>query len=335
MRAQERLRRQWRLLDAISQARAGKSHAELMELTGISRATLHRDLRILVEAGLPLTTEQGRVRLLTPRELPARGFSALQIGALHLARLQLEPLAGAALVRELDSLLAELRPEKPQALFEFANLKPNASPDILKTLEQAKRYRRRAAIDYRSTSRAGAPARAHIEPLIVRVADGVPYLFAYSVEHDQERTYKLARIISATLTDQPATHQPAAATTNAFRHSVKAWSGPPCTIKVRLDPQVAWLAREYALPGQIESYSTDGSVLIEAQVAGLIEAQRRILAWGSAAEVLEPPELRRQLRAELAAALAKYDGPGPTKVRKEKSTSRSERGLKHGETRAG
>src|SRR5258705_2689060 len=95
MKAQGRLARQWQLLSAISKTRRGLAVPKLMEVTGQSRPNLYRDLRVLEEAGLPLTREDGRVRLLTDKELPPLAFSALQIASLHLARLQLAPLPGA------------------------------------------------------------------------------------------------------------------------------------------------------------------------------------------------------------------------------------------------
>src|SRR5258706_15869770 len=119
MKAQGRLARQWQLLSAVSQTRGGLSIAQLMEITQQSKANVYKDLRLLIEAGLPLTNDRGRFRLLSGKELPPLGFSALQIASLHLARLQLAPLAGAGFVRELDALLAKLRPREMQGAFRF------------------------------------------------------------------------------------------------------------------------------------------------------------------------------------------------------------------------
>ena len=183
MKAQDRLVRQWTILSAVSRVRDGVRSAELASLTSQSRANLYRDLRVLEEAGIPITNERGRVRLLSEKELPRVGFSALQIASLRLARLQLEPVAGAAFVRELDDLLAKLETPQSQGVFCFAaSDKPVPVPDILKTLERAQRYKKRASIEYRSLSRGGAAKVVRIEPLVVRVADGDPYLLAYSVD---------------------------------------------------------------------------------------------------------------------------------------------------------
>ena len=106
----------------------------------------------------------------------------------------------------------------------------------------------------------------------------------------------------------------------------------------RLWLDVAWLAREYPLPNQKLVSRPDASVVVEAQVAGLIEVTRWVLAWGGAAEALEPRELREATRTELARALQKYDGPGPTKAgrtAKRKSTEARPVSLQDAETRAG
>lgn len=338
MKAQERLARQWQMLAAISQTRQGLSLVELKVVTGASRATVHRYLRLLIEAGLPLQLESGRYRLLTERELPPTGFSALQLAALYLARMQLASLQGSPLVQELDRLLSGKERPKQEA-FRFApSHKPLPNPDIMQVIERAQRYRQRAEIIYRAASRGGAAATVHIEPLLINVADGEPYVRAYCVERRQERTYKLTRIDRATLTDAPATYRPNAHPARAFANSVKAWSGDLHQVRVLLDRSVAWLAREYPLPGQVEKKNADGSMTIEATVAGLVEAQRRILAWGSAAEVLAPKQLRKAVRDELASALGRYDGPGPARTKgvpAERSTMPAKRSLRDRETGVG
>lgn len=338
MKAQGRLARQWQALAAISQSRRGLSLTELMALTGMSKPTVYRDLQLLIGTGVPLCQEAGRYRLLSERELPPLGFNALQIASLHLARQQLAPLRGTPVVAELDRLLTELREPLQQTLRFAPSHKPAPSPTIVKTIERAQRYKKRAAIEYRAASRGGVATTVHIEPLLLNVADGDPYVVAYCIERRQERTYKLTRITHITLTEERATYKPKAEPAQAFAHSIKAWSGDPQRVSIRLDASVAWLAREYPLPGQTELQAADGSVIVEATVAGLVEAQRRILAWGSNAEVLAPKQLRNAVRDELAVALGRYDGPGPARAKRrlsEKSTAARRRGLRDRETGAG
>lgn len=340
MSAHRRLIRQFQILTALSRARRGLTAAEIEAETGISRSTFHRDLDVLRSAGIPIDIAGGRYQFLNARELPTLGLSALQAASLHLARAQLAPIAGTLLLQELDRLLESLAPRmKPRArqlAFHFKDPgKPAPARKVVRTIEQAIASRKRARIEYRAASRGGATTRVHIEPLVVNVAEADPYVRAYCVERQAERTYKLARIVSAELTRERFTERMAPAADSQFANAVKAWSGPNAVVKVRLDASVAWLAREYSLPGQTEYPNPDGSVTVVATVAGLVEVQRRILAWGSAAEVLEPAELRRSTRAELAKALANYDGPGPAKARKEKTTAPLRGSVKQGETRVG
>jgi predicted DNA-binding transcriptional regulator YafY len=162
-----------------------------------------------------------------------------------------------------------------------------------------------------------------VEPLLVNVASGDPYLLAYCVERDAERTYKLARITKFELTKDAATYAPTEPPAQAFEHSVKVWSGKPGVVKVRLDPDVAWLANEYPLVrGQRVEAVAEGGVTVIAAVSGIVEAMRWVLSWGGAAEALEPPELREATRAGLVQAIAKYEGPGMARAKRRTGAGR-------------
>ncbi|HKY37992.1 MAG TPA: WYL domain-containing protein [Polyangiaceae bacterium] len=339
--AHDRLIRQYQILAALSQSRQGLTAMQIKATTGISRSTFQRDLDILRSAGIPIDCTDGRYHFLRARELPPLGLSALQIASLHLARAQLAPVGGTLLLRELDRFLSTLedprgKAKPQQTAFHFADSrKPAPVPQVARAIEKALTSKHRVRIEYRAASRGGASTCVHIEPLVVNVAESDAYVRAYCVERQSERTYKLSRIASAEVTRDRFTRGLTSPGDEPFPHAVKAWSGSPRTIQLRLDAGVAWLAREHPLPGQQQHVEPDGSVIVRATVAGLVEAQRRILAWGSAAEVLEPAELRRAMQSELAAALRKYEGPGPAKGHDEKSTGAGRVSLKQGGKKAG
>lgn len=323
-----RLIRLCEILLLLSRSKLGLTVEEIRAEAKISRSTFYRELAVLQGAGVPIELYDGRYRFLKASELPPLGLSALQLASLQLARLQLVPLGGSLLLQELDRFLAAFNHSKKaspprQTSFEFGEArKPPPPPKVVRVLEKALASRRRVCIDY--CDRKGSSSRVHIEPLVVRVAEAEPYVRAFCVERGERRTYKLSRIQRAEVTQDRATHRPDSA---AFRvdGAVKVWSGAPSTIRVRLDASVAKLAREYPLPRQTEHANPDGSVTIRATVAGLIEVRPRLLAWGAAAEVLEPEELREAMRSELADALRKYDGPGPAKASPQKIEERRAR----------
>jgi predicted DNA-binding transcriptional regulator YafY len=312
------LARQWRLVQELTGSRMGLSIQRLQEATESSRSTVYRDLELLRQAGVPIepvtVNGEARYRMLRPLELPMLGLNALQISALHLARAELQGLAGAGFVSELDVLLARYGPPERQLRFRFAAKTPEADSDrglVMKDIERALSGRRRARIEYRAAKRSGERSVLEIEPLFVNVVRGEPYLRAYCIERQAERTYKLIRISRFELLKDAATYQPEQPAHHAFDHSVKAWTGKPGAVRVRLDSEVAWLAPEYPLiADQRLASNPDGSVTVTANVAGVTEAMRWVLSWGGAAEALSPPELRDATRAELERAVAKYRGPG-------------------------
>lgn len=333
------LLRQWRLLLALNASQRGLTVPQLERETETSRSTVYRDLADLTAAGAPITSEringEARHRLLRKQELPEIGFSALQIAALHLARTALEPLAGTGIVSELDELLASLRPPKRQTSFRFPE-PPPGRPDVLKAIERAQQGRRRARIEYRAASRGGKATRVHIEPLLLNVADSEPYVRAYCVERGAERTYKVRRIAAVHVTDEPATYRPPEPPERAFENSIKVWTGEPTRVAVKLDASVAWLAEEYPLvANQTITTLPDEAARIEARVSGILEAARWVLGWGGAAEALEPMSLRRAVRDELAAALGKYDKPGPAKGGRKRTTEERSDRLKQAGTGGG
>lgn len=329
--------RQWELVRTLGTRHYGLTVRQLLDLTGTSKPTLYRDLETLRAAGVPLTSStssgEARYRLLRTAELPARDLTSLQIAALHLARAQLEPVAGAAFVEELDLLLAKLRPVDPQASFQFASARPKRHERAVKLVEQAIQTKRRARIDYRAASRGGSTTVVHVEPYFLRVADGETYFRGWCVERGAERTYKLARVAAIALTDEPATHIDRKSPDEVFSRAIKAWSGEPSSVRISLDPDVAWLVDEYPLVAdQRVVKRRDGAVVVEAEVAGIVEAAKWVLSWGGAAEALAPPELRSTVQSELAKALGKYGGPGPAKTRARAGIGRATGRLTRGVT---
>lgn len=304
--------RQWALVEALSAARYGLSVRQLVQRMGVSKQTLYRDLAILRDAGVSVVPNpvngEARYRLRRAAELPPLSLTPLQVCALHLARAELEPLAGSGLVEELDRLLARFKAPENQQSFHFPTALPG-KPDVLRVLEQALTRRRRARIEYRSANGGGKPASIRIEPVAFAVAGGRPYVRAYCVERAEERTYKLDRVAKVELTAERATYRARAGGEPPFVHAVKAWSGELTEVAVKLDPDVAWRAEEYPLvTHQTVQRSPDGSAIIRARVAGVVETSRWVLAWGGAAEALEPPSLRELVSAELAKAGQKYPG---------------------------
>jgi proteasome accessory factor B len=106
--------------------------------------------------------------------------------------------------------------------------------------------------------------------------------------------------------DEPAEPHPEYASDDPFPHAIKTWSAPPVEVRIRISARKAPFVPEYPLKGASLEAQPDGTLLVRATVAGLQEVSKWILSWGRDATALAPPDLRKLLHDELAAALAPY-----------------------------
>ena len=126
---------------------------------------------------------------------------------------------------------------------------------------------------------------------------------------DAVRTFKVERILSASLTPQTFTVEPGNA---PARDLLRAWDviadEEPVQVVMRFSTAVARRAAETRWhPSQELEPQADGSLIWRGRVAGLREIRIWILGWGADAEVLEPPELRTAVAEELRRAAATYE----------------------------
>lgn len=315
-RTREMLIRQWRMVELLHSARRGLSVPRIAQELGVVRQTVYRDLDVLAQAGVPLTKENvnGEVRhAFAGHALPPLQLTSLQLAALHLARAQLEPLEGTAMVREIDDLLRR-RPSAPRTPagratgpgVTAARPKGRRQRAIVSQLDDALRRARRCRILYRGT-KASEPAWRVVDPRTFRLADDQLYLVAWCLDRDDWRTFKVARIAQIEVTDTACADHGTFDEKELFAHARKVWSAAPVDVVVRLSPRVGWLADEYPLvTDQVVENRENGEAVVRAKVAGTIEALRWVLAWGADAEVLAPDDLRDSVRDELEAMEATY-----------------------------
>ena len=63
-------------------------------------------------------------------------------------------------------------------------------------------------------------------------------------------------------------------------------------VRWRFDPRAAPVAREFVFhPKQVMTDMDDGSLLVEFTASGWVEMAWHLMSWGSAVDVLEPPQL--------------------------------------------
>lgn len=319
-RTREQLRRQWVIVEGLRRRRRGMTVPQLVELAGVSRATIYRDLELLAESGIAITSEriEGQVRHCLMEGLHVAALEAHEVAALVLAREMLQPIAGLQMVDALDAMLRKLGagrfglggagaidvPGAPVSVAQH-QLRPDVR-GTLRGIDLAIREGQRLSFEYRGGR--DRITRRLVDPVSLRVYRGHPYLIGFDVDRNAWRIFKVVRIEGDLSLAGHAEPRPDYAEAELFRHSVGMWTGGEVTeVAVRLSAEVAHRAHEYPLvEGQTIEPSPDGTVIIRARVAGLMETARWVLAWGAAATVLEPAELREIVKGELLAAIAEY-----------------------------
>jgi proteasome accessory factor B len=299
----------------------GISAQALADRIGVSKRTVYRDVLAMDEqAGLPIWNDEGKFGLeggafLQPLALTLHEATTLFLAARMLAKASDEhdtELIGAFV--KLASILPPVLAEHIQATVDaFSTTPPNETfTRVFRVLAEAWAKQRVVQIEYDSGvyDPKKGPRKTRVRPLAIEPSalTHALYLIGYDESRKARRTYKVERILSASLT--PETFDPIEGEATA-REMLKAWDviadEDPVKVVIRFSPAVAKRAAETRWhPSQDLEPQKDGSLLWRGQIAGMREIRIWILGWGADAEVLEPAALRDEVAAELKKAATLY-----------------------------
>jgi predicted DNA-binding transcriptional regulator YafY len=168
---------------------------------------------------------------------------------------------------------------------------------------------RRLELVYWTASR-DATSRRLVDPYHLVSLEGDWYLVAYCHLREAVRMFAPGRIRSLRETgerfERPADFRVGEYLDQGFR--ALRGEGPPRRVRVRFSPEAARYVRERRWhPSQRLEERKDGRLVVTLTVGHLLEVKRWVLSYGSACEVLEPAELREEVRAEMRHALVLYE----------------------------
>lgn len=135
------------------------------------------------------------------------------------------------------------------------------------------------------------------------------YLICHDAGADALRTFRIERIQRAEPTQETFDPPAGMDVVQRLRSSFVISDEDLVEIRLRFhEGDAATRAAETEWhPSQHLSRNGDGTLDMVLHVSGLRDVTHWILGWGSAVEVLAPPELRRSIEATLRAATARYD----------------------------
>ncbi len=149
-----------------------------------------------------------------------------------------------------------------------------------------------------------------LEPLGLVCKRNVWYLIARKVGSADNRTFRVDQIVNLNVRDNEKFVYP-----HEFflsEHIGASWgvfyNDEVEIVKLKFSRKVAHRVKNlrYHPTQRIIEECSDGSVILEFEVCGLVEMQSWILQWGSQVEVLEPLELREEILQTAQSIVEKY-----------------------------
>lgn len=317
--------RQWQLLQSLETNRFGLRLDELARQFDVTEMTVRRDLRALRDAGFPIfdnTLEDGSKHWRVNFEVihaPHVAFTPTEVLALYLSRELLRPLAGTQFAEGIRTSIEKAKSMfPPTALRYFGRLAevlyvhmpqlPDYSDKerIIDICSLACEDEKELVIRYEA---AGESARERtVQPYGLVYFHNALYLVAWSPESDGMRTYKVDRIEEAEIGDGEFTRPADFDLSQVYANSFGIFASDR-TIRVRLrfSPFAAKsvLERRWHASQHIDE-QPDGSVIVGYTLGDTTELKSWVLSFGCHAEVLEPAELRREVREELEEMASRY-----------------------------
>lgn len=331
------------ILRALEGARRGLTMVELHEVLEerCTPRTVYRDVEQLQQAGFPLVIEQGRVKFGDGAQgLRATPLRPHELFALVMTKDLLEPIAQTPMGRCHDALVtrlnASLTPEGRQLIAEHRALlrATHAAPThfegkdaILSAIEEACELEQCLRLTYAAPNR---PASERVvEPHLLWMHAGRPYLVAYCREAGEFRKFALQRVRSATLLEDTFERRATFDPQSFIERGFGVFQGEAHGFVVHFDASVVHLVRERRWhPTQEVVDNPDGSCTLRFTAAGLPEVAAWIASFGGAVRAEAPSELVERVRSLHEAGLRAHT-PAPTPpsadVRKHECASGSER----------
>ena len=299
----------------------------LVEKLEVSRATVKRDLEYMrnrLNAPIVWDREEGGYRFAgreggaAQYELPGLWFSAQEVHALLTMQHLLMGLdTGGLLGPHIAPLLARLRAllgttdDTTEEIHKRIRILGMASRrmalDHFAVVGSALLRRKRLLISHYVRARDETIEREVSPQRLVHYRDNW-YLDAWCHLRNDLRSFAVDAIRRAEIIEQPARNVPEKTLDSVLGAGYGIFSGRKVAwAKLRFTPERArWVSLELWHPKQKTRFDKDGSYLLEVPFSDSRELAMDILKQGAGVEVLAPATLRKEVAAQLKAALDRY-----------------------------
>jgi predicted DNA-binding transcriptional regulator YafY len=240
---------------------------------------------------------------------PSITISEGELFALAVAEKALQQYRGTSFERPLVNALRKISESLPDAVSlnlsewdDSISFRTSAEAIVdlgtFDQLAQATSRREQLRITYRKPGQK-APEERVIDPYHLANVNGEWFLFAYDHLRRAIRTFVPARILSVKKTGQKFAKDPHFSIREQLRSSFGVHSGRgEFKVVLRFSETVADYIREKKWhPSQKVRQLSNGELELQMKLSSLVEVERWILSWGGNARVIEPAQLRENVRA--------------------------------------
>jgi proteasome accessory factor C len=176
--------------------------------------------------------------------------------------------------------------------------------EVVTTATDALARGRRLHLRYWVPARDEATER-DVDPIRLFTTDGRAYLAGWCYRVDDLRTFRLDRVLSATVLDN-AVDVPDETRQRALDAGLFTPASDDRLVTFSLDPPARWFADYY--PCEEVSERGDGGLIVRLRVHDDAWVRRLALGLAGLGRVTDPPELATEVRDVANAALAAYSG---------------------------
>jgi predicted DNA-binding transcriptional regulator YafY len=298
----------------LVEARHGITLGELAEETGVARRTIQRDLIAIQEAGYPLDSEwqegEKLYRFLTRfKDVPPIAFSLQEIMSLFFLRSSMSMLAGTPFDDDMETIFKKVKSVLPPRY--AAHLERIATVSLpllqgrrdyrkvaepLRLLREALLYQRQVTITYipKGTEKS---VTYLVDPFTLIIFKGGLYLMGYAHKRNALRTFAAERIIHVEIGKDRFEIPESFKLEDQLQSAFGIVEEQPMKVKIRFSPVVAPTVRDRLWhPSQCVEENDDGSVLLSFEAGGRMEIISWLLSYGKHAEVIEPLDLREEVK---------------------------------------
>ncbi|MBB6734240.1 helix-turn-helix transcriptional regulator [Cohnella zeiphila] len=285
------------------------SATALAERYNVSPRTIYRDIEAICAAGIPVVSYQGvngGFGIMDEYKMDRSLLGAHDVGALVSVLQSMSAVFGDEQAMETAYKLQTIqgRHEKPGLSMEMGI--GRADPEALRTLRAAIKDSRVLKFVYISAK--GEKTDRVVEPVKLTYRYDAWYLYAYCRTRSDYREFKVPRMVELSATAEPFRHKHPLPPSSA--NSPREMPRDAPYIDAVLHFSVASLARALDFFHRFDkSFNPDGSLIVKARIYHYPEAKWIVpilLSFGSGVEVLEPAELRQELREQLQKTLSLY-----------------------------